>query len=225
MSARQLPERPNLDQLKNQAKDLLHAARAGDNDALARFRILPAFARDSEDMLRGRPLGLRDAQSVIAREHGFGSWNALRAHVEEITIGFRDAVTAFIEAATDGRADRAERLLALHPGIPRSDLYAALVTGDVETVERYLTEHPQRARQRGGPRGWEPLHYVCYTSIGARSETRETGLIEIARRLIALGADPNLRFPWKHHDVYRPVLWGAVFVVGSLPLAKALLEA
>src|SRR5690606_37998123 len=78
---------------------------------------------------------------------------------------------------------------------------------------------------RGGPRGWEPLHYVCYTSITARSETREAGLIEIARRLIALGADPNLRFPWKHHDVYRPILWGAVFIVGSLPLARALLDA
>ncbi len=133
MSARQLPERPNLDQLKHQAKDLLHAARAGDADAMARFRILPAFARDSEASLRRRPLGLHDAQSVIAREHGFESWNALRGHVEETTLGFNAAVEAFIEAATDGRADRAERLLALHPGIARADFYAALVTGDVET--------------------------------------------------------------------------------------------
>ncbi|HEY0874457.1 MAG TPA: ankyrin repeat domain-containing protein [Vicinamibacterales bacterium] len=225
MSARQLPERPNLDQLKHQAKDLLHAARAGDADAMARFRILPAFARDSEASLRRRPLGLHDAQSVIAREHGFESWNALRGHVEETTLGFNAAVEAFIEAATDGRADRAERLLALHPGIARADFYAALVTGDVETVERHLAEDPRRVEQRGGPRGWEPLHYVCYSSIAARSEIRESGVIEIARRLIAHGADPNLRFPWKHHDVYRPVLWGAVFIVGSLPLARALLDA
>ena len=179
MSTRPLPERPNLDQLKHQAKDLLHAAHAGDAGALARFRILPAFARDSDAELRRRPLGLHDAQSVVAREHGVESWNALRAHVEELTLGFNAAVGAFVEAATDGRADRAERLLALHPGLARADLYAALVAGDVETVERRLAEDPRRALLHGGPRGWEPLHYVCYTSIAARSETREAGLIEI----------------------------------------------
>jgi ankyrin repeat protein len=43
--------------------------------------------------------------------------------------------------------------------------------------------------------------------------------------LIAAGADPNLRFPWLHHGVHRPVLWGAVLVVRSLPLASALLDA
>ena len=97
--------------------------------------------------------------------------------------------------------------------------------GDAETVERRLAEDPRRALERSGPRGWEPLHYVCYTSIGARAESRETGLIAIARRLIALGANPDLRFPWRHHEVERPVLWGAVFVVRSLPLATVLLDA
>ena len=141
--------------------------------------------------------------------------------MEELTLEFVAATDQFIEAATDGRANRAERLLALHPGIAHANFHTALVVGDAETVERQLAEDPRRALERGGPRGWEPLHYVCYTSIGARAETRETGLVAIARRLIALGADPNLRFPWRHHEVERPVLWGAVFVVRSLPLATA----
>src|SRR5688572_21457252 len=212
MTASQLPARPNLDQLKRQAKDLHRAARAGDREALARFRILPAFAAKNDADLARATLGLHDAQSVIAREHGLDSWNALRERVEELTLEFGAATTAFVEAATDGRTDRAERLLALHPGIPRADFHAALLAGDAETVERRLADDPRRALERSGPRGWEPLHYVCYTSIGARSE-REAGLITIARRLIALGADPNLRFPWRHHEVNRPVLWGAVFVV------------
>lgn len=223
--ARQLPDRPNLDQLKHQAKDLLRAARGQDSAALARFRALPAFAQRTEAELARASLGLHDAQSVIAREHGADSWNDLRERVEEATLEFAAAAEAFVEAATDARPDRAERLLALHPGIARANLETALLLGDLETAERFLAERPSHAIERGGVRKWEPLHYVCHSSVGARTETREAGLVAIARRLIALGADPNSRFPWQHHDVYRPVLWGAVFVTRSLALAKGLLEA
>jgi ankyrin repeat protein len=225
MTARQLPERPNLDQLKQQAKDLLRAARAHDAEALARFRTLPAFAERSEADLARAPLALHDAQSVIAREYGLDSWNDLRERVEDLARDSSAATEHFIEAATDGRTDRAEQLLAAHPGIPRANFHAALIVGEAETVERELAESPARAVERGGPRAWAPLHYVCYTSIGAQTPAREAGLITIARRLIALGADPNLRFPWRHHEVERPVLWGVVFVVRSLSLARVLLDA
>ena len=223
--ARQLPERPNLDQLKHQAKDLLRDARERDPVALGRFRLLPAFARVSDADLAIRPLLLHDAQSVIAREHGFDSWNALREQVEELTLAFDAALDQFMEAATGGRGDRAERLLALHPSIARANFHTALLLGDAAAADAYLNDRPELARAAGGPRGWQPLHYVCYTSVGARTSTREEGLATIARRLISLGADPNLRFPWLHHDVHRPVLWGSVFVVHSLRLAETLLDA
>ena len=42
----QLPERPNLEQLKKQAKSLLHTAQAGDATALRRFAALPAFSKE-----------------------------------------------------------------------------------------------------------------------------------------------------------------------------------
>lgn len=58
MSARSLPPRPHLDQLKRQAKELL--------------RRQPEIGR------------LRDAQRAIAEEYGFNSWDALRSHVESI---------------------------------------------------------------------------------------------------------------------------------------------
>src|SRR4029079_14012558 len=92
MTARQLPERPNLEQLKRQAKDLLHSARARDQAALARFRILPSFAHRSNDDLGRGPLALLDAQSVVAREYGFDSWHALRERVEELGFEFGAAV-------------------------------------------------------------------------------------------------------------------------------------
>ena len=74
MAARQLPERPNLEQLKRQAKDLLHDARARTPAALARFRTLPAFADKSAGDPAFMSIALHDAQSVIAREYGFDSW-------------------------------------------------------------------------------------------------------------------------------------------------------
>src|SRR5881392_3236879 len=184
MAAKQLPPRPNLDQLKRQAKELLQAGRA------------PA---------------LHDAQTLIAREYGFASWNKLREHVEEVTLEFDAAVNEFLEAATDGRGDRAERILALHPKIAAANVHTALVLGDADAVRARLERDPSLATKTGGPRGWQPIHYVCYTSVGA------DGLADIARRLIALGADPNTRFPWLHHNVHRPVLWGASRISQSLP--------
>ena len=71
--SRKLPERPNLEQLKKQAKSLLHDAQAGEISVLQRFAVLPAFADKSISDLRTLGLALHDAQSVIAREHGFPS--------------------------------------------------------------------------------------------------------------------------------------------------------
>jgi hypothetical protein len=224
MSHHQLPERPNLDQLKRQAKDLLHAVRQHDAAALTRAHALPAFTSQPDDAVTSA-FALHDAQSVVARELGFVSWNDLRENVESITLDFTAAVDEFLAAATDRRRDRAERVLDMHPRIARANFHTALLLGDAATVDSHLTRDPALATTLGGPRGWQPLHYVCFTAVGAAKPERELGLVTIARQLIALGADPDLRFPWEHHGVHRPVLWGAVAVVHSLPLARALLEA
>jgi ankyrin repeat protein len=225
MTARQLPERPDLEQLKRQAKELLRSARASDRTALERFRLLPEFSGRTNADLGRAALALHDAQSVIAREYGFDSWNVLRERVEELTYGFETALDQFIAAATGGRRERAERLLALRPGIAGASFYTALLLGDAAAANVRLTADPALATAQGGPRGWEPLHYVCHSVVGGATATREAGLVELARHLIALGADPNTRFAWLHHGVRRPVLWGAVCVVRSLALAKTLLEA
>lgn len=224
MATRPLPEHPDLDQLKRQAKDLLHSARANDAAALVRFRALPAFSRATDEGLARASLALHDAQSVIAREHGFPSWNRLRARVEELTMKFDTAVVEFIEAATDGRSDRAERLLALDPKIATANLHTALVLGRASAVESHLAEDPAFATQPGGPRNWEPLLYVCHTSLAGSSFAHPDGFVAITRRLLASGADANARFPWLHHGVRRAVLWGATCVTRLLPLAKLLLE-
>lgn len=225
MSTRQLPERPNLEQLKRQAKDLLRFAKAREATALARFRALPAFAHVRDDERLVGSIALHDAQSVIARELGFPSWMALAQRVEELTLEFGAAVDQFIDAATENRPARAERLLRLHPRIATASFHTALLLGDVARADGYLRERPAIVREPGGPREWEPMLYVCHTSLGFGPATRADGLVEIGRRLLALGADPNARYPWLHHGVRRGALWAAVCVARLLPLAKVLLEA
>ena len=68
---RHFPVRPNLDQLRNQAKDLLRSIRRGDAAALAEFRkhhpkaVEPTVAK------------LTDAQLALARSYGVPSWPRL----------------------------------------------------------------------------------------------------------------------------------------------------
>jgi ankyrin repeat protein len=68
---RHIPVRPNLDQLKHQAKDLLRAVKQGNPAAIAELRkhhpktIEPAAAR------------LADAQAALARSYGLVSWPRL----------------------------------------------------------------------------------------------------------------------------------------------------
>jgi len=71
---RQLPERPDLDQLRRQAKELHRAAVAGDLTARRRLRRVSTSTR------------LATAQLALAREFGFPSWARLKAEVDRRRI-------------------------------------------------------------------------------------------------------------------------------------------
>jgi hypothetical protein len=225
MTSQQLPERANLEQLRKQAKSLLHAARENNPEALERFRILPALARKATAELSAMKLELHDAQSVIAREYGFKSWNQLREHVGERSMSFEAAVDEFVRCATGGAAARARRLLELHPAIAQANLYTELVLGDSTAVRARLRRNPETVRQAGGPQNWEPLLYICQTGLHQGAPERADELVLIARDLLSLGANPNAEyhFNW-HRELPRTALWGALCVVKHLPLAQALLE-
>jgi len=222
----QLPDRPNLEQLKKQAKSLLHDAEARDADALRRFASLPAFADRSIEQLATANLALHDAQSVIAREYGFKSWTALREEVEARTLSFEAAVDEFVRCATGGASGRANRLLTLYPAIATATLQTMLVLGDAPNVDARLRDRPSLATEAGGTQQWEPLLYVCHTCMHREVPARVDGLIAIAKRLLALGANPNAEYHWNWHpELPRTALWGAVCAVGNLTLADVLLDA
>jgi ankyrin repeat protein len=225
MTSQSLPERPNLEQLKNQAKSLLRSARTGDPAALQRFQSLPALNQKSLDELGAMSLALHDAQSVIAREHGFKSWNAMRDEVEERSLSFDGAVDEFVRCSTGGAPARALRLLARHPGIAHANLYTELVLGDAAAVGGRLQKNPGVVNEKGGIQNWEPLLYVCHTFLHHDVPARAAGLVAIARDLLARGANPNAEYHWDWHpELPRTALWAALCAANLPLLAEALLE-
>lgn len=73
-----LPDRPSLDHLRHQARDLKKAFDAGDPTALARVhKQLGSSPAETSAVLK-----LSQAQRVVACEYGFASWAKLKAYVE-----------------------------------------------------------------------------------------------------------------------------------------------
>jgi ankyrin repeat protein len=101
----QLPGRPSLRHLRNQAKALLREIHAGHGDAIARLRehhprgINPASA------------SLSDAQLVIARTYGFTSWPRLKQYVERLE-GVERRVADLRQTFARGDAGTRQGLLA-----------------------------------------------------------------------------------------------------------------
>jgi hypothetical protein len=73
---RHLPVRPNLDQLKNQAKDLLKSFRRRDTSAIAEFVVFHPGGKQWLDSNESE-VKLADAQIVLARSYGVASWPRL----------------------------------------------------------------------------------------------------------------------------------------------------
>lgn len=88
--ARSLPVRPNLDQLKHQAKDLLRAARRGEPAALDEIR---RYHPQGDAALRlPEKIQLADAQLALARSYGAPAWPRLVQACKLIDAIWRDDI-------------------------------------------------------------------------------------------------------------------------------------
>jgi ankyrin repeat protein len=88
MPKRHLPVRPDLDQLKNQAKDLLRAIHAREADAVADLREF------HPEKIEPASTKLADAQFVLARSYEAPSWPRLVVACNLIDAIWRDDVNA-----------------------------------------------------------------------------------------------------------------------------------
>src|SRR6516162_2304699 len=119
--SRHLPEKPNLEYLKKQAKELL----------------------------RGMPQGkLADAQHTLANEYGFPTWAKLKSHVESLGLSPLEALKA---AVCDSDVARVREALERYPelrtriddplpayGFGQHALFAAVQRSDRATIDVLL---------------------------------------------------------------------------------------
>jgi WD40 repeat protein len=84
MTDKKLPPRPNLDQYRKQAKDLLKNHESGQPEVLARIRQHHPLFKKTTPAIGESVFRLSDAQWVIAREHGFESWSKFAHHVRQL---------------------------------------------------------------------------------------------------------------------------------------------
>jgi len=104
-----LPEQPNLEQLRKQAKDLLREYRSGVPAAIAEVN---QFERNPDSAT----FSLSDAQRVIARAYFFANWPKLKAFVDGVNVArFADAVRA-------GDIPQVRSMLASRPELIAMDL-------------------------------------------------------------------------------------------------------
>jgi ankyrin repeat protein len=174
-----LPAHPNLEQLRHQAKDLLHAAKRGDRDAIGRIEAVSAR------------ITLAAAQLAVAREYGFASWTKLKEEVDARTLDLAQQADAFCAASLSHRPDRAARMLAATPQIASYSFATAVLLGDAERVDAELRRDRGLATRADPRTGWTALHAACMSRWHQVEPARADGLAAVARRLLDAGADPT----------------------------------
>jgi len=207
-----LPDNPDLDHLKGQARTLQRRVRAGEPDAVATLRALHPRPDVADDPARFR---LADAQLTLARQYGFSSWAALRRHLAVVKEYSRSPQR--VAEALDPGADPADRLLRLgclvyggddlarhalastlladRPELAATNVWTAAAVGDVPATRGLLGTDTGLCNQRGGPFDWEPLLYLAYSRIESNSPDHDPPAV--ARLLLDAGADPHAGYLWE----------------------------
>jgi ankyrin repeat protein len=171
-----LPPRPDLDWLRKAAKE-----------RLAELRQRAPGAK------------LHEAQLAVAKDYGFASWRALKAHVDAASLDGE-----IIAATTDGDADALARLLGAHPAKlwitgghwNRPLLHLAADRGHTGCVELLLgLGFPVDKRD-----SFDNATALHWAAAGGR--------LDVAKRLVAAGADVD--GAGDEHEA-NVIGWAAIF--------------
>lgn len=236
MPDRILPDRPNLEQYKKQAKELLRDAVAGVPAALNRLRKHHPRLRDLTPENQS-PITLADAQFVLAREHGYQSWSKFAKHLATLRVirdieELDDPVSAFIEFACvdrhgshgSGTLEHAETILARYPKVSTANIYSAAVLGDKTAVREWLARDGSLATAKAGPHNWDALTYLCFSRYLRIEKTRSESFVATARVLLEAGANADTGWTEYIDDPPRPITESAIYGAAALAQNPGLTE-
>ncbi|MBS1705847.1 MAG: hypothetical protein JST40_08230 [Armatimonadetes bacterium] len=199
---KQLPENPNIEHLKAQAKDLLKTLRASDPKAR-----------------------LHHAQLALAQDYGFASWPKLVAQIEELQLARADYQQVLLmveQGCRDGvHAARARRILELHPRMAFASPACAAVSLDITAIRELISA--ENVCDATGSLNAVPTAYAAFSCW---AKARPESYAEALKYLLEIGADPNSAFhspDWTENPL--PVLYGAAGFIRSPEATKLLLDA
>jgi ankyrin repeat protein len=178
---RRLSDRPDLAQIKRQAKELLKAFAAADPAAIA--EVDAHFGR-----ARGGPFALHDAQFVLARSYGFANWPKLMAYVDGVTVG------RLVGAVRAGDLATVRAMVALRPELVRMDVaendeHRALhhaVLSRCAPIVRFLMQRGADARKGIWP------HRDATSPLVMATDRGYTDIVDIIRDEESRRASPSL---------------------------------
>lgn len=182
--ASRLPTNPSIDHLRAEARKLQRADRTP----------------------------LHQAQFAVARDYGFSSWPRLVHYLRdaaELSVDpgalDEDALDAadrfcswaslrYNETDAPPRWDAAATLLTAEPDVVDRHIWAAASAADPAALARHLTSRPALANTGGGPFGWVPLMYLCYSRVPLGHSSEE--VLAATNLLLDARADPNAGYLW-----------------------------
>ena len=191
-----LPDRPDLERLRKQAKKLRSRAAAGDAEAL---ELVTTYDPGDE------PVTLTRAQRVLARAYGFAGWSRLRDHLAVLEVWGRDMVSsrasddpvdAFLRMACLSYTDpyvsgRAVEVLRTQPSLATATAATMAACGESAALRDLLRRDPAAVARTSGPHDWPPLLYLCYARLGVGDP------VTTLQVLLEAGADPDAGFLWQ----------------------------
>jgi ankyrin repeat protein len=238
MQAKSLPSRPDLEQYKKQAKELLKRIRQGDAASLDRLK--PSHPKYLAGTDAPRRFALADAQMVIAREHGHSTWADFAREIVQVNSHLlaqaKGAAHAFLVAASvsregwhgSGNLAPANELLEQHPELAEESIYTAAVLGNAAAVDRFLKSEKSLATAEGGPYDWDALTYLCFSRYLRLEKTDSDGFVASAKALLDAGASANTGW-WEENTgedraFWESAIYGASCVAQHAELTKLLLD-